>query len=190
MEGKITLYSSHVKALFDTGATHSFNSIKIIQKLGFMPQKLDIALNDVQLLGATVKLGHVCKDCSLHLEDHSLLANLVVLSMNEFAVMLGVNWITKYHAKLDCVRKRISFSVLGGQSFDFQCNSMSDTFFTSCLKNIEVDNKELTIYLLYPQLEILKKFIRISLGYFQRGIQPSIQNWYLAHCQYVKLHIE
>ena len=67
MEGIITLYSSHIKALFDTVATHSFIVVKIIQKLGVTSQKLDIALNVASPLGVTVKLGHVCKDCPLHL---------------------------------------------------------------------------------------------------------------------------
>ena len=127
MEGTITLYSSRVKALFDTGATYSFIAVKIIQKLGIIPQKLDIALNAASPLGATVTLGHVCKDCPLHLEDHSLPANLIVLAMKEFDVILGVDWLTKYHAKLDYVRKRISFLVPRSQSFDFQCNPISDT---------------------------------------------------------------
>ena len=109
MEGTITLYSSCVKALFDMGATHSFIAIKIIRKLGITPQKLDITLNVVSLLGATIKLGHVCKDCPLHLEDCSLPANLIVLSIKEFDVILGVDWLIKYHAKLDCVKKRILF---------------------------------------------------------------------------------
>ena len=45
MEGTTTLYSNRVKTLFDMGASHSFIAIKIIQKLGVIPQKLDIALN-------------------------------------------------------------------------------------------------------------------------------------------------
>ena len=119
IKSTITLYSSLVKALFDMGATHSFIAVKIIQKLGITPQKLDIALNAASPLGATVKLGHMCKDCPLHLEDQSLLANLIVLSIKEFNVIQGVDCLTKYHAKINYVRKRISFSVLGGQSFDF-----------------------------------------------------------------------
>ena len=113
MEGTITLYSSHVKAFFDTGATHSFIAVKIIQKLGITPQNLDIALNAASPLGATCKLGHACKDCPLDLEDRSLSANLIVLSMKEFDVILGMDWLIKYYTKLDCVRKRILFLEIG-----------------------------------------------------------------------------
>ena len=75
MEGTITLYSSCVKALFDTGATHSFITVRITQKLGVIPQKLDIALNAASPLGVTIQLGYVCKVCPLHLENHDLPTN-------------------------------------------------------------------------------------------------------------------
>ena len=73
------------------GATHSFIAVKIIQKLGITLHKLDIALNVASPLGAIVKLGYICKDCPLHWEDRSLSANLIVLSIKEFDVILGVD---------------------------------------------------------------------------------------------------
>ena len=134
MEGTITLRSSRVKARVDMGVTHSLFAVKIIQKLGVIPQKLDIALNTASPLGVAIKLGHVSKDCPLHLENRDLPANLIILVMKEFDVILGISWLTKSYAKLDYVKKRISFSVPRSQSFDFQCNLISDTFLTNCLE--------------------------------------------------------
>ena len=71
---------------------------------------LDIALNVVPPLGVTVRLGKVCKECSIVLEDHKLPADVIMLSMQEFNVILGIDWLTNYHANLDCV---------GGRSFMF-----------------------------------------------------------------------
>ena len=59
----------------------------------------------------SVKLRYVCKDCPLHLENCDLSANIIVLATKEFDVILGIDWLTKYYAKMDCVKKRISFSV-------------------------------------------------------------------------------
>ena len=87
----------------------------------------------------------MCRDCPLHLEDCNLLANLIGLTMKDFDVILRIDWLMKYYAKSDCVKKRISFSVPRGQSFEFQCNLMSDTFLTSHLVNIEAINEELTV---------------------------------------------
>ena len=55
----------------------------------------------------------MCKDCILTLEAISLPADLIVLSMKEFDIILGIDWLTKYCAKLDCANKMITFLVLG-----------------------------------------------------------------------------
>ena len=93
-----------------------------MRRLGLIPQTLDNALNAVSPLEATVRLGKVCKDCTLTLEDRDLPTELIVLPMKEFDVILGFDWLTKYHAKLDCVSKTITFFVPRSFSFNFQCN--------------------------------------------------------------------
>ena len=119
LEGTLKLFNSQVKALFDTGASNFFITIRIVQRLGLVPQALDVALNVVSPLGVSVKLGKVCKDCPLKLKDQNLPADLIVLSMKEFDVILGIDWLTKYHAKLDCVSKSISFSTPRSSPFNF-----------------------------------------------------------------------
>ena len=90
-----------------------------MRRLGLIPQTLDNVLNDVSHLGATVKLGKVCKDCTLTLEDRDLPAELIILPMKEFDVIFGFDWPTKYNAKLDCISKTITFSVPGSFPFNF-----------------------------------------------------------------------
>ena len=87
-----------------------------------------------------MKLGKVCKDCTLTLEDRNLLVKLSVLPMKEFDVILGFDWLTKYHAKLDCVSKTIIFSMPGSVPFNFQCNPSSVAFLTSRVAAYEFGN--------------------------------------------------
>ena len=54
MEGTLTLFHVHARALFDTGTTNSFIANKIVKDLGLVPQELKPALNAVSPLGATV----------------------------------------------------------------------------------------------------------------------------------------
>ena len=88
-------------------------------ELGLVPEELNVALNAVSPLGITVKLGKVCKKCAITLEDHELPTDLIVLSMREFDVILGINWLTKYHANLDWVSRLIFFTLLRDQAFTF-----------------------------------------------------------------------
>ena len=88
-------------------------------------------------LGVTVKLGKVCKDCPLTLKNRNFPTYLIVLSISEFDAILGIDWLTKYGAVLDCVSKSITFTTPGGQSFKFQCKPSSDAFLTTRLAAVE-----------------------------------------------------
>ena len=81
--------------------------------LGLVPQALEIALNAVSPLGITVKLRKVCKECPLTLKDRNFSADLLVLSMSKFDIILGMDWLTKYGATLDCDSRTIVFSTTG-----------------------------------------------------------------------------
>ena len=91
LEGTLTLFNSQAKVLFDTGASNLFIAIRIVQELGLKLQILEVALSVVSPLGVSVKLGKVCKDCTLNLEDQNLLADLIVLAIKEFDVILGID---------------------------------------------------------------------------------------------------
>ena len=110
MEGRLMLFHSRVRALFDTGASNSFIAVRMMNDLGLVPQELETILNAVSTFGVTVKLGKVCKDCPLTLENRSFPTDLIVLSMSEFDVILGIDWLTKYGSILDCVSKSITFT--------------------------------------------------------------------------------
>ena len=87
MEGTLTLFHSRVKVLFDTSVSNSFITFKLVQDLGLVPQTLEVALNVVSHLEAMVKLGRVCKDCPITLDDRNFPVDLMVLSMKEFDVI-------------------------------------------------------------------------------------------------------
>ena len=145
MEGMFMLFHSRVRASFDTSASNSFIAVRMMNKLGLVPQELETILNVVSPLGVTVKLGKVCKDCPLTLENRNFPTDLIVLSMSEFDAILGIDWLTKYGAILDCVSKSITFTMPRGLSFKFQCKSTSDAFLTTRLVVIESTEAENTI---------------------------------------------
>ena len=128
MEGTLTLFYSRVRALFDTGASNSFITVRMMNDLGLVPQELEIVLNAISSLGVIVKLGKVCKDCPSTLENRNFLADLIVLSMSEFDVILGIDWLTKYRAILDYISKSINFTMPRELSFKFQCELTSNAF--------------------------------------------------------------
>ena len=154
MEGTLTLFHSSVRALFDTGASRSFIAVRVMHDLGLVPQVLETTLNAVSLLGITVKLGKVCKECPLTVQDRNFFANLVVLFMSEFDIILGMDWLTKYGAIFNCDSRTIVFSTIGQPSVKFQCNQKSDMFLTSRIVAIESTSTEVMI----TQIPIVQDF--------------------------------
>ena len=88
----LTLFHSCVRALFDTSASNSFIAIRMMNDLGLVSQELETVMNVVSLLGVTVKLGKVCKDCPLTLENRNVPTDLIVLSMSKFDVDVACLW--------------------------------------------------------------------------------------------------
>ena len=48
-------------------------------------------MNAISPLGIAIKLGRVCKECTLLLEDHDLPTDLIVLTMKEFDDILCID---------------------------------------------------------------------------------------------------
>ena len=69
----------------------------------------------------------------------------MILSMKEFDIILGIDWLTKYRATLDCASKSITFMIHGSQSFCFQCNPLNDAFITSHLAANQGTSSEITV---------------------------------------------
>ena len=43
------------------------------------------------------------------IEGHEFRANLVLLDIQDFDVILGMDWLSRHHATMDCFRKEVKF---------------------------------------------------------------------------------
>ena len=113
------LFYSRIRSLFDTSALNSFIAVRMTYNFHLVPQRLEKSLNAISHLGTIVKLGKVCKGFPLTVDARNFMADLIVLLILEFDVILGIDWLTKYGANLDCVSRSITFLTLGDLSFKF-----------------------------------------------------------------------
>ena len=90
-----------------------------------------------------------------------------MLTIKEFDIILGIDWLTKYHTKLDCVSKSITFLRLGSVSFHFQYNPSNEAFFIIRVATIKTSSTELTI----AQIPIVREFEDIFQDIF--GLPPK-----------------
>jgi hypothetical protein len=120
MAGFMTVCSVKAHVLIDPGATHSFVSSKFVREHGLSAEKLDQGLVVGTPSGSNLFAEQVCKVCEIQVDERQTWGDLVVLSMRDFDVILGMDWLSRYHASVDCHRKRVEFQTPGKEGFSFQ----------------------------------------------------------------------
>ena len=58
-------------------------------------------------------------DCVLCFGNKTLHADLIILEFTDFDVILGMDWLSKCGACIDCKEKKVRFSPVDGQRFEF-----------------------------------------------------------------------
>nr|CAD1835029.1 unnamed protein product [Ananas comosus var. bracteatus] len=107
--GIILVHSTRARALFDTGASNSF-----ISKSFAKAHDIEISLcADSWWVDApehTFSIKDECRACRVQIGDWIMLVNLLVLNrMKGFDIVLGIDWLSKYSATIDCKSKVITF---------------------------------------------------------------------------------
>jgi hypothetical protein len=120
VSGTLPISSSRALVLFDSGATHSFVSYFFAKASCLEPEALDINLAVATLIGSTILCTSVVKNCPILVEGHVMPGNLVVFEMSGFDIILGMDWLSKYHACVDCFCKEIVFKPPKATEFKIQ----------------------------------------------------------------------
>src|SRR5205809_6788839 len=79
--------------------------------------------------------------------------NLILIDMTGFDVIIGMSWLSKFRAKVDCHRKRVEFRIPGGETLKFEGERRIPKQTSPMVANIwegETDRGEIQ----YPQVLI------------------------------------
>ena len=49
------------------------------------------------------------KDVLVKDQDYAMYANLIVIDMIDYAVILSIDWLSTHHVMIDCRKKRVCF---------------------------------------------------------------------------------
>ena len=58
-------------------------------------------------------VNKILRDCSVMIGYREITFDLVFFDLEDFDVILGMDWLASYHASVDCFRKRVTFSIPG-----------------------------------------------------------------------------
>ena len=162
VEGMILVYSTWVRVLFETRATHSFISASYADSLGLKMEGVENLLIIQSPMHVKSRVDRICKGCVITLEDRVLHVDLMVLDMTGYDVILGMDWLIVYRALIDCQCRRIICWLPDGFKICFvegKCVSLpflrsnrcyqyvfrkGSINFLACLRNKEKAKKDIT----------------------------------------------
>jgi hypothetical protein len=102
----ISVDSFVAHAHFYSGASYSFVSKNFVSRAGLLVQRLGHPIM-VSSASGSISSCSVCQGCSVILADEVFSANLVVISLGEFDVILGMDWLSQYREVISCFWKTV-----------------------------------------------------------------------------------
>eukprot|EP00253_Pinus_taeda_P009381 PITA_09381 len=117
-EGKISDLT--ITVLIDPGATLSYVSPKIVEHCKLQPVKFKNPWL-VQLdTGAKRRVRAKIKECSLSIAGESVVADLNVLPLGSYDVLIGMDWLERHWSLVDCKTKVIYYKDQDGHRKEIQ----------------------------------------------------------------------
>jgi hypothetical protein len=96
MTGIAPILGFEASVLFDLGATHSFISIVFVRLSRLVVRTLEYGLAATTLVGKIMVCKRVVYECPISICGSVLPANLVVLSMFSYNVILKIDWLMRH----------------------------------------------------------------------------------------------
>nr|GEV84144.1 retrovirus-related Pol polyprotein from transposon TNT 1-94 [Tanacetum cinerariifolium] len=103
--GTFLLNNRYTKILFDTGADRSFVSTTFSALIDITPTTLenhyDVELADGKIIGVNT----IIHGCTLNFMNHPFNIDPMPVPLGSFEVIIGIDWLTKYHRVIICAEK-------------------------------------------------------------------------------------
>ncbi|GJR58239.1 putative reverse transcriptase domain-containing protein [Tanacetum coccineum] len=103
--GTFLLNNRYASILFDTGSDRSFVSTAFSSQIDITPTTLD-HYYDVELAdGKIIGINTIIQGCTLNLLNHPFNIDLMPIELGSFDVIIGMDWLAKYHVVIVCDEK-------------------------------------------------------------------------------------
>ncbi|GKE38054.1 putative reverse transcriptase domain-containing protein [Tanacetum coccineum] len=100
--GTLLLNNRYASILFDTGANRSFVATAFSSLIDIVPTTLDHGY-DVELAdGKLIWVNTLIQGCTLNFLNHPINIDLMPVEIGSFDVIIGMNWLSKYHVVIVC----------------------------------------------------------------------------------------
>ncbi|XP_021754918.1 uncharacterized protein LOC110720219 [Chenopodium quinoa] len=106
--GTFSIHSIPVKVLFDSSATFSFISTRIVSKLTDCLKTVEAVDLPITIpTGGVVNCTKTFRHVPLEIEGKVFQSDLIEFGLKDFDVILGMDWLSKYSAEISCRSQKV-----------------------------------------------------------------------------------
>ncbi|KAG8502860.1 hypothetical protein CXB51_000695 [Gossypium anomalum] len=113
--GNFYLFDNSVYALIDPGSTYSYICTALVLEKKMTVESTDLDLQVTNSLGQNVLVNLICRNCPLKIQGCEFSADLLLLPFREFGVILGMDWLIKHNAIVNCREQWIGLKCQSGE---------------------------------------------------------------------------
>nr|GEZ53283.1 putative reverse transcriptase domain-containing protein [Tanacetum cinerariifolium] len=111
--GTFLLNQHLARVLFDSGADKSFISTSLASMLNIPPVTLDTTYDIKMADGNLVGTNTIIQGCTLILLNQPFEIDLMSIKLGSFNIVIGMDWLSKYHARILCDEKVVHIPIDG-----------------------------------------------------------------------------
>ncbi|XP_070026702.1 uncharacterized protein [Nicotiana sylvestris] len=109
--GTVLVCDRDTSVLFDPGSTYSYVSSYFAQCLVMPSDALGIHVYVSTPVGDSIMVDRVHRSCVIVIGGLETCVDLLLLDMVDFDIILGMDWLSPYHAILDCHAKTVTLAL-------------------------------------------------------------------------------
>ena len=143
LEGLISISDVPFHALFDTGASHSFVSSNLVSSLHLKPDIVYDPLVVSNPVGGSANLSMICHGIRFSFNGFGFSIDAYVLGFSGYDLIIGMDWMIKHCAVLDCDKQLVRVRSSDGEELDLCCKSRSQSML-SYLYSLDISHEGLS----------------------------------------------
>jgi len=123
--GIISVCCKDASVLFDPGSTYSYVSSLFAPFLGVSRESFSTHVYVSTPVGDSVVVNRIYRSCIITFCGYETREDLLLLEMIDFEIILGMDWLSPYHAILDCHAKTVTLAIPALPKLEWKGSSVS-----------------------------------------------------------------
>ena len=114
IEGTFPILNRLAQVLLDPGSSHSYIETHFVNESMVKAEKLPYVLEvGTPTTNIALRANTVYKDCRVDIQGENYPADVVTLRLQGYDAILGMDWLAKYDAQLNCREKIVTVRMPG-----------------------------------------------------------------------------